>query len=147
MQAASRPRQPQATRHRPARHTQVPAPRRPRRTPALNPAGGAPAGPVVCHDAPMTVVEFWRRGQAGWARQFPVVQAPNPPLLLAFAGRAVAARTTGTPHTVGRWVATAGLAVWGWQETTDGVNWFRRLLGAGTLARLAAGLARDLKDR
>lgn len=76
-----------------------------------------------------------------------MVQAPNPPLLLAFAGRALAARTTGIPRKVGRGVATAGLAVWAWQETTGGVNWFRRLLGAGTLARLARGLARDLKDR
>jgi hypothetical protein len=87
---------------------------------------------------PMKPVELWRRAQAGWPQRFPVVQAPNPPLLLAFAGRALSARTAGTTHTIGRAISTAGLAVWAWQETTSGVNWFRRLLGAGTLARLAA---------
>jgi hypothetical protein len=92
-------------------------------------------------------VELWRRGQAGWPQRFPVVQAPNLPLLVAFAGRALSARTAGTIHRMGRAIYTAGLAVWACQETTSGVNWFRRLLGAGTLARLAAGLAREFTDR
>ncbi len=95
----------------------------------------------------MNAVELWRRGQAGWPQRFPVAQAPNPPLLVAFAGRTLAARTDGTAHTVGRAISTAGLAVWAWRETANGVNWFRRLLGAGTLARLATGLARELTDR
>jgi hypothetical protein len=81
------------------------------------------------------------------AAAVPVVQAPNRPLLLAFAGRALSARTVGISHRLGRAISTAGLAVWAWQETTSGVNWFRRLLGAGTLARLSADLARGLEDR
>ncbi len=95
----------------------------------------------------MNAVELWRRGQAGWPQRFPVAQAPNPSLLVAFAGRALSARTGDTPRMVGRVISTAGLAVWAWQEATGGVNWFRRLLGVGTLARLTAGLARELKDR
>jgi hypothetical protein len=95
----------------------------------------------------VNAVELWRRGQAGWPRRFPVVQAPNLPLLLAFAGRAVSARTAGTPRRLGCTISMAGLAVWAWQETTSGVNWFRRFLGAGALARIATGLTRELKDR
>jgi hypothetical protein len=34
----------------------------------------------------VTIGEFWRRGQVGWPRRFPIAQFPNPPLLLAFSG-------------------------------------------------------------
>jgi hypothetical protein len=94
----------------------------------------------------MKPVELWRRGQAGWPQRFPVVQAPNPPLLLALAARGAATRTSGSTRAIGHAVSTVGIAVWAWQETTSGVNWFRRLLGAGMLARLTVGLARRLKD-
>ena len=92
----------------------------------------------------VTVVELWRRGQVGWPRSFPVVQFPNPPLLLALAGWGVAAATGGTAHNAGRWAFMLGLVVWAWKETTGGVNWFRRLLGAGALIWLAFTLAGEL---
>ena len=92
----------------------------------------------------MTVVELWRRGQVGWPRSFPVVQFPNPPLLLAFAGWGVAGVTGGTAHDAGRWAFTLGLGVWAWKETTAGVNWFRRLLGAAGLVFVAFTLAGEL---
>jgi hypothetical protein len=88
----------------------------------------------------VTVRETWRRGQAGWPRAFPIVQLPNRPLLLAFAGRAVAAATDGPVRTAGRAAATVGLGVWAWEETTDGANWLRRAIGAGALAWLIARL-------
>src|SRR5216684_3783522 len=78
-----------------------------------------------------TTAELWRRGQEGWPRRFPVVQFPNPPLLLAVAGWTLAALTGGTAHDVGRAVFTIGLGVWALAEAVGGVNWFRRLLGAG----------------
>jgi hypothetical protein len=89
----------------------------------------------------VTVAELWRRGQVGWPRSFPVAQFPNPPLLLAFAGSGLAAVTDDAAHDVGRAVFTIGLGVWAWEEAIDGVNWFRRLVGAGALVRLVAGLA------
>ncbi len=92
----------------------------------------------------MTVVEHWRRGQTGWPRSFPIVQFPNRPLLLALTGWGIAAATQGPAHDAARWVFTLGLAVWAWQETTDGVNWFRRLLGAGGLVWVALALASAL---
>jgi hypothetical protein len=72
------------------------------------------------------------------------VQFPNPPLLLAFAGWGLAAVADGTPHDVGRAVFTLGLAVWAWGEAVLGVNWFRRLLGAGALVWIVATLAGEL---
>lgn len=93
----------------------------------------------------VTVVELWRRGQVGWPRRFPIAQFPNPPLLLAFAGWGLAAASGGTAHAVGRAVFTLGFAVWAWQEAMSGVDWFRRLLGAGALIWIVAGLAGELR--
>jgi hypothetical protein len=73
-----------------------------------------------------------------------MAQFPNPPLLLAFAGWGLAAAVGGAPHDVGRAVFTLGLVVWAWEELTGGVNWFRRLLGAGALVWIAVGLAGEL---
>jgi len=81
----------------------------------------------------VTAGELWRRGQVGWPRRFPIVQFPNPPLLLALGGWGLAAATDGTAHDAGRVVLTVGLAVWAWEEAVGGVNWFRRVLGAGAL--------------
>ncbi len=93
----------------------------------------------------MTAAELWRRGQAGWPRRFPVAQFPNPPLLFAFAGLALGAATQGQhAHDVGRAVFTIGLGVWAWEEAVDGVNWFRRLLGAGALVWIVARLAGEI---
>ena len=88
----------------------------------------------------VTVAELWARGQAGWPRRFPIAQFPNPPLLLALAGDVLAAVTDHTAHDVGRAVFTIGLGVWAWQEAVDGVNWFRRLLGAGVLVWIVIAL-------
>ena len=89
----------------------------------------------------VSVADLWRRGQVGWPRRFPVAQFPNPPLLLAFAGWVLAALTGGTAHDVGRVIFTVGLAVWALEEAFRGVNWFRRLLGAGVLIWIFVSLA------
>jgi hypothetical protein len=92
----------------------------------------------------VTAAELWRRGQVGWPRRFPIAQFPNPPLLVALAGLVLAAATGGAAHDAGRAVFTVGLAVWAFQELVGGVNWFRRLLGAGALAWIVVGLAAQL---
>jgi hypothetical protein len=93
----------------------------------------------------VTIAELWRRGQVGWPRRFPIAQFPNLSLLLAFAGWGLAAETVGSAHDVGRAGFTIGLAVWAWGEAVAGVNWFRRLLGAGALVWIVAGLVDELK--
>jgi hypothetical protein len=80
----------------------------------------------------------------GWPRSFPVAQFPNPPLLVAFAGWGLAAATHGTAHDLGRAVFVAGLAVWALWEAAAGVNWFRRVVGAGALVWIVAALAGTL---
>jgi hypothetical protein len=94
--------------------------------------------------SPVTAAELWRRGQVGWPRSFPVAQFPNPPLLLALAGLALAAATGQTAHDIGRAVFAIGLGVWAWEEAVDGVNWFRRLIGAGALVWIVLRLAGEL---
>ena len=89
----------------------------------------------------VTVAELWRRGQVGWPRSFPIVQFPNPPLLVASAGWGLAAVTRGTAYDVGRSAFVVGLGVWALLEAVAGVNWFRRLVGAGALVGIVASLA------
>ena len=92
----------------------------------------------------MNAGDLWRRGQAGWPRRFPIAQFPNPPLLVALVGWGLAAATGGSTHDVGRAVLILGLAIWAWGEAVSGVNWFRRLLGAGVLLWIVIELAGEL---
>jgi hypothetical protein len=92
----------------------------------------------------MTAAELWERGQAGWPRRFPVVQFPNPPLIVAFAGAGLASLARGTAHDAGRGVFFTGVTVWALEEVWAGTNWFRRLLGLGALAWLGTRAAAAL---
>jgi hypothetical protein len=81
--------------------------------------------------------EIYRRGQQGWPARFVLVQLPNAPLWVGLGGSVVAAVTDdGAVHDGARIVATAGLAVWAIMELAQGVNWFRRALGAAFLVYL-----------
>ena len=82
--------------------------------------------------------------RSGWPRDFPIAQLPNPPLLVAIVGWLVGALASGEVHRAGRAVFYIGISVWAWEELTAGVNWFRRLIGAGLLVWLAAQIASSL---
>ena len=73
---------------------------------------------------------LWESAQHGWPVNFPLVQFPNLPLIVAFAALAVSAVTDGDVHDYAHATFYAGLAAWAWLELTDGVNWVRRVLGA-----------------
>ena len=77
---------------------------------------------------------LWAQGQRGWPEDFPVAQFPNPPLLAALAGGAVAAATSGSTRAAGHAVLYVGLGVWAYLELTAGANWLRRAVGAAGLA-------------
>jgi hypothetical protein len=62
-----------------------------------------------------------------------IAQWPNPPLWVALAGALVGRLTDGRVHDVATAVFFMALTVWAYLEVTDGVNWFRRLLGAAGL--------------
>lgn len=68
-------------------------------------------------------------------------QFPNPPLILALVALVAGWLTTGTAHSVARALFVIGFAVFAWLELFQGVNWFRRLIGAGALAYLVVYLA------
>lgn len=92
----------------------------------------------------MSLTDLWRSGQHGWPRRFPVAQFPNAPLLVSFAGSAVAGLSHGDAHDAGRAVSILGLAAWAWGELYGGVNWFRRSLGVVAFTWLVVRLAGDL---
>ncbi|HEX5923914.1 MAG TPA: hypothetical protein VFY45_08785 [Baekduia sp.] len=84
-----------------------------------------------------TLREIYRRGQQGWPSRFVLVQLPNAPLWVGLGGGVVAAVIDdGVIHDGARIVGTAGLVVWAILELAQGVNWFRRALGAAFLAYL-----------
>lgn len=79
-------------------------------------------------------------------RRFVIAQWPNPPLWAALAGVLVARLTDGWVHAYARGVTLAGLAAWAYLELTDGVNWFRRLLGAAGVVYVIAQIAAAVHD-
>ena len=87
---------------------------------------------------------FKRLTSLGWPRSFPIVQFPNAPLIVAFVAGMVAANAHGSAHFDASAVSYLALAVWAYEELTDGVNWFRHLLGlayaVSTITHLAGAL-------
>jgi hypothetical protein len=80
-------------------------------------------------------------------RGYTVAQFPNAPLWLALAGLGLSwlLSSGSTAHAFARALFYVGIAIWAWLELTDGVNGFRRLLGAAGLAYVLISLAGDLE--
>ena len=74
--------------------------------------------------------ELWRRGQRGWPADNPVAQFPNAPLLVAIAAWIVRQFTDGTAYDWASAVFYVALACFAFWELVDGVNRFRRIVGA-----------------
>ena len=87
---------------------------------------------------------FKRLTQLGLPRRFPIAQFPNEPLIASLVA-GIAAKYL---HGLGRAYATAighlALAVWAYEELTEGVNWFRRLLGLAVIIVTVMTLAKAL---
>ena len=81
---------------------------------------------------------------ASWPRRFPLVQFPNPPLILALVAGALARLTDGQAHRDALAVSYVALAIWAYEEARNGVNWFRRLLGVAFLIYSAIAIARAI---
>jgi hypothetical protein len=79
-----------------------------------------------------------------WPRQFPLVQFPNLPLIVAFAAGLFAAHAHGAGHADGAAISYLAMAVWAYLELASGVNWFRRLLGLVYVVSTVVHLARAL---
>src|SRR5580692_1064347 len=91
------------------------------------------------------LARWGRLTELGFPARFPVVQFPNPQLIVALLAGAVADDLRGGPHRYCLAIAYLSLTVWAYEELATGANWFRRLLGAGflivTVIRLARALA------
>jgi hypothetical protein len=77
----------------------------------------------------------------GWPRRFVIVQFPNVPLILAFAGGQIEKRTHASAHADAASLSYLAMGVWAYLELVEGVNWFRRLLGCAYLASTGIHLA------
>lgn len=76
-----------------------------------------------------------------WPESFPLAQFPNPPLAVALAGVVAERLTEDRAHDYAEAVVSVGLAIWAYGELAEGVNWFRRVLGAAGLAYVLSRLA------
>ena len=76
-------------------------------------------------------------------RGYTVAQFPNLPLGLALAGLVAGwiLSSGSAAHALARAVFFVGLGIWAWLELSDGVNGFRRVLGAAGLAYTVVSLA------
>jgi hypothetical protein len=78
---------------------------------------------------PVLWAGFKRLTELSFPRSFPIVQFPNPPLIVAFAAAEASRFTHGTGHAYTLSVAYLAMTIWAYEELANGVNWFRRLLG------------------
>lgn len=77
----------------------------------------------------------------GFPARYPLVQFPNPPLLVALAASVVGWFVSGSAQDVVTAVGTMGITVWAYGEAVHGVNAFRHALGVVMLVSTAASLA------
>jgi hypothetical protein len=87
---------------------------------------------------------YKRLARCEWPSSFPLVQFPNPPLIVALLASLAATLSEGTLHQVARALFYMALTVWAYEELRDGENWFRRLLGLGFSIYILATLAHAL---
>src|SRR5204862_138105 len=80
---------------------------------------------------------FKRLTQLGWPRNFPIVQVPNAPLIIAFLAGLVAQHGHGTIHPYASATSYLAMTIWAYEELVHGVNWFRHLLGLGYIISTA----------
>jgi hypothetical protein len=106
----------------PTNMTIAPAPDSPA-PPTPVPATPPPPGPALW------MSKFKRLTQLSWPRDFPLVQFPNAPLIIAFIAGEVASHTHGSAHAGAQAISYLAIALWAYEELFHGVNWFRNLLG------------------
>lgn len=88
---------------------------------------------------------FQRLTQLSFPRSYPIVQFPNPPLIVAFASGLVAHYTNGQTQADAQAVFVVSMAVWAYLELFHGENAFRRLLGLTYTIYIAIHLAGALQ--
>jgi hypothetical protein len=64
----------------------------------------------------------------------PLFQFPNGPLIVAILARAASVQLGEEAGRGARNLSNLAVLRWGYEEVTDGANWFRRLIGLGGVA-------------
>jgi hypothetical protein len=77
-------------------------------------------------------------------RCYPLAQFPNNPLIVAYVAGRVAMMVTGAGHFDAQAISYLAMVIWAYLELTQGVNWFRRLLGLAYVISTGVHLARAL---
>ena len=72
---------------------------------------------------------------------FVVAQFPNLPLWVWLVATIVSKLTSGTAESVALAIGVVALTAWAYLELSEGVNWFRRLLGVAALIYIVIRLA------
>jgi hypothetical protein len=102
-----------------------------------------PPGPPETRSARLGRAWHWLLAFS-FPRRFPIIQFPNLPLALAFVAGQAASRLHGSAHFYAQGISYLSMAVWAYLELFEGVNWFRRLLGAFYMASTAVHLEHAL---
>lgn len=92
------------------------------------------------------VREAWRRVAAiSLPARYPIVQFPNPPLIVSLGAGVVAGWLSGDAARTANAVSTVALVAWAYEELAHGVNLFRRGLGLTFLVIAIAGIANRMR--
>jgi hypothetical protein len=82
--------------------------------------------------------------RSSWPSGFPIVQFPNPPLIVALLAGVVAQLTHDTVHRSASAIFYLALGIWAYEEARHRDNWFRHLLGFGFSIYIVVALTRAL---
>ena len=74
-----------------------------------------------------------------------IFQKPNRLLIIAIIGFAISRITGGSAHLIASTVFTMAIIIWAYEEATQGVNVFRKLLGATVLVIIGVSLFGQLR--
>jgi hypothetical protein len=88
--------------------------------------------------------DYKRLTETGFPRSFPLVQFPNAPLIMGLLAGATGGAVHGRGHDYAVAISYLAIGVWAYEELTQGVNWFRRLLGAAFAILMVVRVANAL---
>ncbi len=90
--------------------------------------------------AAAVVASYRDLSKLGWPKRYPLVQWPNPPLIVALLASVVGWFVSGDVQDYVTAIGIIGITVWAWEEAVDGVNLFRHALGLVVLINTIIGL-------
>lgn len=88
---------------------------------------------------------IWVRARGwSWPAGYPIAQFPNPPLIIGLLALGLRYAASGPGADILAITGYSFIGAWAYLELTDGVNLFRRVLGAAGLVYVLVAIARLL---